>query len=236
MIHKIDHKKMGRSTSLGWLDSHFHFSFAEYYNPDNMSFGVLRVLNDDLIKPNNGFGEHPHNDMEIISYIVDGELTHGDSMGNKETLKRGHVQYMSAGTGVIHSEENFGSEIVRLLQIWILPNQHGLTPNYGDLRYPWEDRINKWLHIVSGQSEDAAVKIHQDVNLYVTLLEKGQELVFEVASGRQAYLVVIEGEAVIEAETLVARDALTSVEEDLLIQAREDAHIIILEMEKNNYN
>ena len=118
MLTKIESKNMGNS-NLGWLKSKFHFSFAEYYNPDNINFGVLRVINDDLVQPNTGFDTHPHRDMEIISYVVNGELTHGDSMGNKNTITRGHVQYMSAGTGVYHSEHNFGKDTLRLLQIWI---------------------------------------------------------------------------------------------------------------------
>ena len=119
MLRKLETSKMGKS-DLGWLRSKFHFSFAEYYNPSNMGFGVLRVINDDLIDPHTGFDTHPHKDMEIISYVIEGELTHGDSMGNKSTLKRGQVQYMSAGTGVYHSEHNLAKGISRFLQIWIV--------------------------------------------------------------------------------------------------------------------
>ncbi len=125
MLRKIDNTKMG-SSNLGWLKSKFHFSFAEYFNPDNMNFGVLRVINDDLVAPHTGFNLHPHADMEIISYVVEGELTHGDSMGNKSTITRGHVQYMSAGTGVYHSEHNLGENVLRFLQIWILPDRKRL--------------------------------------------------------------------------------------------------------------
>ena len=113
MLRKIDHTKMGRS-NLGWLQSIFHFSFAEYYNPANINFGALRVINDDLIAPQTGFGTHPHRDMEIISYVVDGELTHADSMGNQNSITRGQVQYMSAGTGVLHSEYNYGENTLSL--------------------------------------------------------------------------------------------------------------------------
>ncbi len=135
MLRYIDHKLMGRS-QLGWLDSHFHFSFAEYFNPDNMQFGALRVINDDIIKAQTGFGAHPHEDMEIITYVIQGELSHEDSMGNASTLTLGQVQYMSAGTGVIHSEHNWQNEAdLRLLQIWILPDDSGYEPNYGDYRF-----------------------------------------------------------------------------------------------------
>ena len=121
MIKYIDHEKMG-TADHGWLRSRFHFSFAQYYNPENMGFGALRVLNDDLVRPGTGFETHPHRDMEIISYVVQGELTHGDSMGNRQTLKRGQIQYMSAGTGVWHSEHNLGEDTLRFLQIWIYPD------------------------------------------------------------------------------------------------------------------
>lgn len=118
MLRVVDSGNMG-SSNLGWLRSKFHFSFAEYYNPHNIKFGVLRVINDDLVESNTGFDTHPHRNMEIISYVVNGELTHGDSMGNKNTITRGHVQYMSAGTGVYHSEHNLGKDELRFLQIWI---------------------------------------------------------------------------------------------------------------------
>ena len=133
MLRYIDHTKMGRGIH-GWLDSHFHFSFAEYYNPQNIQFGVLRVVNDDMVQPGTGFDTHPHQNMEILSYVVQGELTHADNMGNEQTLTRGQVQYMSAGTGVLHSEYNMGKDLLRFLQIWILPDASGYQPNYGDYR------------------------------------------------------------------------------------------------------
>ena len=192
MLRKIENKNMGRS-NLGWLRSVFHFSFAEYYNPQNINFGVLRVINDDLVDPQTGFSTHPHQNMEIISYLVNGEFTHGDSMGNESTITRGHVQYMSAGTGVYHSEQNFGDETLRFLQIWILPDRAGHTPNYGDYRFSMEDRHNKWQHMVSSKEDDAPIKINQDANIYSLELDKGNEISFPVEEGRQAYLVQIEG-------------------------------------------
>ena len=180
MLKKIDNKNMGRS-NLGWLRSVFHFSFAEYYNPQNINFGVLRVINDDLVAPQTGFSTHPHQNMEIISYLVNGELTHGDSMGNKSTITRGHVQYMSAGTGVYHNEQNFGDETLRFLQIWILPDRAGHNPNYGDYRFSMEDRHNKWQHMVSSKEGDAPIKINQDANIYSLELDKGNEISFPVS-------------------------------------------------------
>jgi redox-sensitive bicupin YhaK (pirin superfamily) len=229
MLRKIDHEKMGKS-DLGWLKSLFHFSFAEYFNPDNMGFGVLRVINDDLIAPNNGFDMHPHKDMEIISYAIDGELTHGDSMGNKQTITRGEVQYMSAGTGVYHSEHNRGDKVARLLQIWIHPDRKGHTPNYGDFRFKWEDRENKWLHIVSPINGDAIVKINQDANINVLALDKGKEIGFAVGTGRQAYLVQIEGSSSVNGVELKMRDALEITEEDIIIKATETSHFLVIDM------
>lgn len=231
MLRKIDNKNMGRS-DLGWLQSIFHFSFSNYYNRDNMNFGVLRVINDDLIKANTGFGMHPHRDMEIVSYVVDGELTHGDNIGNKNTITRGHVQYMSAGTGISHSEHNLGETTARFLQIWLLTNQEGLTPNYGDHKFEWEDRKNKWLHIVSSTKGDAPIKINQDANIYVLELENHKEIDFKVREGRQAYLVQIEGSSEISNIVLNNRDALEIVEEDILIKSKGRSHVLIIEMKK----
>jgi redox-sensitive bicupin YhaK (pirin superfamily) len=232
MLRFIDSKKMGRSVS-GWLDSHFHFSFADYYHPDNISFGRLRVVNDDQVQPGKGFGPHPHQDMEIISYVVAGELTHADSMGSRQTLTRGQVQYMSAGTGVTHSEFNLGSELLRFLQIWIFPDKKGYEPAYGDQRFALEDRLDKWLPIACGEgnaSSSAPIRIHQDVNVYAAILSAGKEMLFPVKPGRQAYLVMIEGEAGINGIRLSMRDALEIVEEDITISAQEFAHVIVFEM------
>lgn len=231
MLRKIESKNMG-SSNLGWLKSKFHFSFAEYYNPDNINFGVLRVINDDLVQSNTGFDTHPHRDMEIISYVVNGELTHRDSMGNKSTITRGHVQYMSAGTGVYHSEHNFGKDTLRLLQIWIFPDQKGYKPNYGDYRFNWDDRQNKWLHMASSKDGNAPIKINQDINAYSLELEKGKEISFPVKEGRQAYLVQIEGMSLVNEVELNERDGMEIVEEDILIKAKETSHIIVLEMKK----
>lgn len=222
---------MGKS-DLGWLNSSFHFSFAEYYNPFNIRFGALRVLNDDLIEPKTGFDTHPHNDMEIITYVINGELTHGDSMGNSSTVKRGEVQYMSAGTGVYHSEFNYGNEVLRLLQIWILPDKSGHEPNYGEYKLNWDDRINNWLQIVSSNNGYGPVKVNQDVNIYATYLEKNNEISFKVGNGRQAYLVQIEGNSIINNIELNEKDALEIVEEDIKINSNENSHFLIIEMKK----
>lgn len=231
MIRKIDSENMGES-NLGWLKSKFHFSFAEYFNINNMNFGALRVINDDLIAKKTGFDPHPHRDMEIISYIINGELSHADNMGNERTVYRGQVQYMSAGTGVVHSEHNYGDETLRILQIWVIPDKKNYTPAYGDYAYKWEDRVNKWLNIVSSKDGDSQVKINQDANFYVTELEEGKELEFKVGTGRQAYLVQIEGKSDINGISLNDKDAMEIVEEDITIKAKTKSHVLVIELSK----
>jgi redox-sensitive bicupin YhaK (pirin superfamily) len=234
MLRSIESGTLGRGVH-GWLDSHFHFSFADYYNPENINFGVLRVWNDDIVLPGTGFDTHPHQNMEIISYVIEGELSHADSMGNEQTLSRGQVQYMSAGTGITHSEYNHGNVPLRFFQIWIFADADGHTPNYGDHRFIWEDRVNKWMPIATGVDNTgsfAPIKIHQDINAYATALTAGKTLPFEVAAGRQAYLVVAEGKARINGIGLHARDAIEITEEDVVVEAIEDAHIVIIEMAK----
>lgn len=231
MLNKISNKNMGKS-DLGWLQSSFHFSFAEYFNFDNMNFGSLRVLNDDIIHPHTGFQLHPHNDMEIITYIVNGTLTHKDSMGNERTLTRGEVQYMSAGTGIFHSEMNNHDDTLRLLQIWILPDKKNHTPNYGEYKFKLEDREGKWLHMVSSKNGNAKIKINQDVNISAIITDENSSTNFKVSKGRQAYLVQIEGTSTINGITLNEKDALEIVEEDISILSNSKSHFIILEMKK----
>lgn len=231
MLRKLESGNMG-SSNLGWLRSKFHFSFAEYYNPNNMGFGVLRVINDDLINPNTGFDTHPHQNMEIISYVVKGELTHGDSMGNKGNLKRGDVQYMSAGTGVYHSEHNLGEEVARFLQIWILPDKEGHKPNYGEYKFEWNDRKNKWLHMISSNQGEAVVKVNQDINIFTLELDERSVIDYCVKADRQVYLVQIEGKSNINGIILNERDAMEIVEEDIKIKAEVLSHFIIVEMKK----
>ena len=206
MLRKIESEDQGAS-DLGWLRSRFHFSFAGYYDPENINFGVLRVLNDDLVAPGTGFDTHPHRDMEIVTYVVDGRLTHADSMGNQHTLSRGEIQYMSAGTGITHSEHNRGEEVLRFLQIWVFPDEKGHRPDYGDHRFPWEARKNQWLLMVSGDGGEAPVKLHQDAGISALELDAGREIGYAVRPGRQAYLVQIEGASSINGIDLRERDA-----------------------------
>lgn len=229
MIKIYKESTLGRANH-GWLNSWFHFSFAEYYNAERMNFGALRVINDDLIAPGNGFDAHPHKNMEIISYVVEGSLSHKDNMGNDHTITRGQVQYMSAGTGVKHSEYNNGDSTTRLLQMWILPEKKDLPPRYGDYAFLWADRENKWLHLVSPEKGNAPVKIQQDANLYAISLNQGSSTTFEIQNKRQAYLILIEGLAEVNGNPLNIRDGLETVEESLSIIAKEKSHLLIIEL------
>lgn len=231
MLKKITKESMGRS-NLGWLQSLFHFSFAEYRNPDNINFGVLRVLNDDIIQPQSGFDTHPHDNMEIISYVVHGEITHKDSMGNEERLKRGEVQYMSAGRGIFHSEYNQSkTRDLRLLQIWIIPPAKNLPKIYGSEKYTQEQRQNKLLKIVSSKEGNSEVKIHQDVNIYVSQLDENKSLEFEIAPKRQLYFVQIEGSSSVNNIILEASDALEVTKESKIsIEALSSSHFLFIEM------
>ena len=222
-------------SNQGWLESRFHFSFADYYDANNMNFGVLRVLNDDILHPQNGFNTHQHHDMEIISYIIEGEITHKDSMGNERTLGRGEVQYMSAGTGVFHSEYNLhDTQNLRLLQMWIIPPKQGLKPFYGEEHYTKEQRENKLLHIVSNQNGDAKIKIHQDVDIFVCELEANKNIQHLPQTQRQVYFIQIEGETSINGITLHPSDALKITDEQHLnIVALTNAPFLFLEMYKN---
>lgn len=203
-------------TNPNWLKSLFHFSFAEYHNPDNMGFGPLRVMNDDLVQPARGFDAHPHQNAEICTYIVNGHLTHKDSMGTQETLTRGDIQFMTAGTGVTHSEHNLDpTHPLRFIQIWINPRRRGLPPNYGSAIGNANDRHNQWAHLVSDVDDSATVtpiKINQDVNIFVAELEPYHTVTFQLREGRQGYLLAIEGTTDVfgppgVSQTLEAHDA-----------------------------
>ena len=233
MLKKLPKENMGTS-NLGWLESRFHFSFAEYRNQNNMNFGVLRVLNDDIVHTKSGFDTHPHSNMEIISYVVNGEITHKDSMGNSETLKRGEVQYLSAGDGIYHSEHNVHkSDDLRLLQIWIIPPKAGLPRLYGSKRFEENERKNKLLNIVSSTDRNADIKIYQDVNIYVSELEIKKSLDFEIKENRQVYFVQIEGSSNINEITLNAGDAMEIVDiKKIEIKALENSHFLFIEMAK----
>jgi len=218
-------------------NTYFHFSFANYHNPDNVHFGVLRVLNDDDVKPHKGFAKHPHEEMEIVSYVVKGKLTHWDSATNVEdTLERGHVQTVTAGSGVWHSELNQQDEWTRFLQIWIIPPENGLPVRYENHKFTPEERRNQLLQIVGNPSNKAQVALHlnQDINMFVSeLTEKKTQVSYMLQAGRQAYINNFEGSVHIkELVTLNERDSLeiTGPAELVFSTANENAHFIIIEM------
>jgi redox-sensitive bicupin YhaK (pirin superfamily) len=193
----------------GWLQTYHSFSFADYFDPQNLNWGALRVFNDDVIAPAKGFGTHPHRDMEILTYVLEGELEHKDSMGNVGVVRAGGVQYVSAGSGIAHSEYNHSAERpVHLVQMWVLPRAQGLKPQYGQVDYGIDDRRNRWLPIASGEKGvDSKIVIWQDATAYVARLENAT-LPFALREGRFGFLFVASGEVRANGETLRAGDAL----------------------------
>ncbi|GIM07420.1 hypothetical protein Vretimale_11516 [Volvox reticuliferus] len=248
-VARVPHSSLHLSKPTWWLESRFHFSFADYWDPARENFGVLRVLNDDLVKAGAGFGAHPHRDAEIFSYVVAGQLSHADSMGNKEALPRGCVQYMSAGTGVVHSEMNEGSETCRFLQLWITPDRRGHKPQYGSSVYDKADRHNRLLQILGGTGASPAwpktakpqsIHLHQDANVFVS--ESDPLTRFELSLGpkRQAYMVCIEGDLSANNVKLDTRDGarITGSSDSgpsplILTAGPSGAHFLIVEMEKS---
>lgn len=193
----------------GWLQSAFSFSFAEYFDPANLNFGPMRVLNDDIVAPLRGFGAHPHKEMEIVSIVLGGYLKHEDSKGNSAVTTFGGVQRMSAGTGVVHSEVNPSKdEEVNFLQMWFLPEKSGITPSYEQTNFDVETLKNSLLPVVSANAGENIAHIHQDLTIYLSDLDTGHELTFQQEAGRRIFLFVIEGELELnEEEVLQTRDS-----------------------------
>lgn len=218
----------------GWLKTSHSFSFADYYDPNNMNFGPLRVLNDDIVDAGHGFGAHPHRDMEIVSIVLKGQLKHEDSTGNSEVLGVGEIQRMTAGTGVVHSEYNpSDTEEVNFLQIWFLPERNGLTPSYEQKAYDQNALRNQWLPVVSGrgQSEHVAF-IHQDLTVYLSELDEGKALTFSQEAHRKIFLFVIEGEVTLNGQTtLKKRDSARMVDiNELNIVGNDQAKLLLMDL------
>ena len=193
----------------GWLESWHSFSFADYFDPQHMGFSALRVINDDVIAPAQGFGTHGHRDMEIITYVLSGELAHRDSMGNGSTIRPGDVQRMSAGRGVQHSEFNASrADPVHLLQIWIEPDVRGIEPGYEEKHFGATEKRGRLCLIASPEAADGSVTIHQDARVYAGLFDGGERAVLEVAPGRSAYVHVARGSVAVNGQRLDAGDAL----------------------------
>lgn len=216
----------------GWLNTYHTFSFANYYDPAHMGFRALRVINEDWVQPGNGFGTHPHRDMEIITYVLEGALEHKDSMGNGSIISPGDVQRMSAGTGITHSEYNPSrSEPVHLLQIWLLPREKGLTPSYEQRTFTPDEKRGTWRLIAAPDGRDGAVTIHQDVDLFATILETGERVTYRLQPTRHAWLQVIRGPLRANGLSLQAGDgAAVSDEERLDIDAGETAELLLFDL------
>jgi quercetin 2,3-dioxygenase len=207
----------------GWLDTNFTFSFADYYDPAFMGFRDLRVINEDRIEPAQGFPTHRHRDMEIITYVISGELSHRDSMGNGETIRPSEVQRMTAGTGVRHSEYSSPTDRTHLLQIWILPEKQNLQPGYEQKLFPGEDKQGKLKLIASRGGDDGSVHINQDVRLYASILRDGERVSHEVSNGRHAWIQLVSGQLEVNGEKLGPGDgAAVSDEKTLTFKSLSD--------------
>ncbi|WP_296168990.1 pirin family protein [uncultured Brevundimonas sp.] len=214
----------------GWLDAKHHFSFANYYDPNRMSWGRLRVWNDDTIAAKSGFPPHPHSDMEIITYVRTGAITHEDSMGNRGRTGAGDVQVMSAGTGVRHSEFNLEDEPTTLFQIWIEADKRGAQPSWGAKVFPKSDRSGQFSVLASGDTTDEALTINADAKVLGATLNAGESLTYSLAEGRRAYLVPAVGEVEVNGVKLNARDGAAIADEPTItITAKEDAELVMVD-------
>ena len=219
-------------SDIGWLNSWHTFSFSDYYDPEQMGFRSLRVINDDRVAPGMGFGTHPHRDMEIISYVVSGQLAHKDNMGNGSTIVRGDVQYMSAGTGVLHSEFNPSqAEAVHFLQIWIVPAEPGAAPLYGQMNFSDADKRNQLRLAISKDGRDGSIAIRQDVSCYAGLVDVGDSVSHVLAPERHAWLQMVSGAAELNGLMLDEGDgAAISGELALTVRAISPAEILLFDL------
>jgi redox-sensitive bicupin YhaK (pirin superfamily) len=220
------------SADHGWLQSKHTFSFASYYDPARVHFGALRVINEDRVAPGQGFGTHPHNDMEIISYIVDGAVEHKDSMGNSAVIRAGEVQRMTAGTGVLHSEFNHSQEeAVHFLQIWIIPEKNGLEPGYEQTLFSREDKLDRLRLIGSRDGRDGSLTIHQDVDLYASVLSPGKSISLANIEERRVFVQVVAGELDVNGQRLAAGDgAQIENESSVTLTAADESEFLLFNL------
>jgi redox-sensitive bicupin YhaK (pirin superfamily) len=216
----------------GWLDSWHSFSFADYFDPEHVHWGPLRVINEDRVAAGQGFGTHGHRDMEIISYVLQGALGHKDSMGNVERIQPGEVQRMSAGTGVTHSEFNHDRQgTTHFLQVWILPERTGIAPGYEQKRYDTAEKRGRLRLVVSRDGAEGSVSIHQDARMYAGLFDGDEKAGLALAPGRLAYVHLVRGRATVNGRTLSAGDALKYRDEpEVRIEAGEDAEVLVFDL------
>jgi redox-sensitive bicupin YhaK (pirin superfamily) len=216
----------------GWLDTYHTFSFSRYYDPRHMGFRALRVINDDRIAPGRGFGTHGHEDMEIVTYVLDGALAHRDSLGTGSSIRPGELQRMTAGTGITHSEFNPSpTEPVHLYQIWLLPEREGLEPSYEQRAFPEEERRNRLRLVASPDGQGGSLSIRQDARLFLASLEEGQEVAHQLTPGRHAWLQVLRGGVSLNGSALSAGDgAAVSAESDLTIRADGSSEVLLFDL------
>ncbi|HEY0372318.1 MAG TPA: pirin family protein [Thermoanaerobaculia bacterium] len=215
----------------GWLDTYHTFSFADYYDPSNMGFRALRVINEDRVRGGRGFGTHGHRDMEIISYVLEGALGHRDSMGTDGVIRPGEVQRMSAGSGVMHSEMNASDkELVHFLQIWILPENNGITPGYEQKLFPDDEKRGKLRVVASPDAREGSVTIHQDVTLYTALLDDGQSVTHDFAPDRYGWVQIARGEAEVNGQLLKAGDGAAIEKESRVTISGTGAEVLLFDL------
>ncbi|MFL5362987.1 MAG: pirin family protein [Myxococcales bacterium] len=219
-------------TDIGWLNSRHTFSFGEHYDPNRAGFHALRVINDDRVAPGKGFGTHGHRDMEIISYVLEGELSHKDTMGTSSVIRPGEVQRMSAGKGVLHSEENPSREKpVHFLQIWIIPEKAGIEPSYEQKAFPASERRGKLRLVASRDGREGSVTVHQDAALYTALLENGERVTYEPRPGRSTWVHVARGEIELNGKRLAEGDgAAVNDEKRLDLSAKGSAEVLVFDL------
>jgi redox-sensitive bicupin YhaK (pirin superfamily) len=218
-------------SDFGWLKTYWLFSFSSYFDPANIQFGALRVFNDDVVQPDTGFPTHPHEEMEIITVVLDGEITHQDSMGNKAVIRAGDVQRMSAGTGLTHSEFNLAAEPVHFCQIWIFPDKSGLRPTYDQKTYNPRQWKNRLFPVASGQGIPDTVSFHTDATIYRCDLDAKQEVVFEKTYSRRVFLYLLDGSLTVNGHKLASNDqARADIEEPLILKAVHDSDFILIDV------
>ncbi len=220
------------SADHGWLKAKHTFSFANYYDPARVQFSDLRVINEDRVAPGQGFGTHPHKDMEIVTYVIDGAIEHKDSMGNGTVINAGEFQRMTAGTGVLHSEFNHSDEgELHLLQIWILPEAQNLEPGYEQTMFDRKSKLNQLRLVGSRDGRDGSITIHQDVDLYASILEQGHEVTLDDTGDRRVFVQVVHGDIVVNDEALSAGDGAAIAQADAIrVSASSDAEFLLFNL------